>query len=231
MQIIESTVFGVRSAFYRLRGPDAQPTFHLFPMIHVADPDFYAEVTRRLEDCDLILYEGVKSPTTSLLTASYRFFAESPRLGLVLQHSMKLTHLRDRLVHADVSGEEFETRWSQLALWLRLLVPLAAPVYGYYMRYFATRSDVARHLGMNLRKSRDEILTDDWMDDLADVLVTWRDRRLLDVIEQERLRPENRGAAIAVVYGASHMRAVLKHLVVEQGYRVEEAEWATVFRL
>lgn len=231
MQIIETTNFGVRSAILRLEAGDGAPSFVLFPMIHVAAPDFYAEISRRLDDCDLVLCEGVKSPTSSLLTLSYRFFAESPRLGLVSQKSMKLDHLEGRLIHADVKGDDFERRWRDLRAWVRFVLPLVAPLYGLYMRHFGTRADIARVLGMNLRKSRREILVGKDYEKVTEVLLDWRDKRLLDVIEQQRQRHKNADLRIAVLYGARHMRAVIRHLVEKRGYRVAKAEWATVFTL
>ena len=54
MQIIDSTVLGVRSAVWHLRLDDQSPQFFLFPMIHIADENFYEEVVKRLENCDLI---------------------------------------------------------------------------------------------------------------------------------------------------------------------------------
>lgn len=231
MQIIESTVFGLRSAIIRLEAGDGTPRFHLFPMIHLADPTFYEEIALRLDGCDLVLCEGVKSPTASLLTLSYRFCEKNPRLGLVSQKALKLDHLEGRLIHADVSAERFEKRWSKMATWLRVLMPLAAPLFGLYLRYFGTRADIARSLGMGLRKSRRDILADEEYEKVMDVLLDWRDRRLLDVIDRTRLENENTGISIAVLYGASHMRAVIHHLINKLGYRITKAEWVTVFTL
>jgi hypothetical protein len=231
MQIIESTVFGVRSAILRLEASDGAPSFVLFPMIHIAAPEFYAEISRRLNGCDLVLCEGVKSRTSSLLTLSYRFFAENPRLGLVSQKAMKLDHLKGRLIHADVTGDAFESRWWGLKTWVRFVLPLAAPLYGLYMRYFGTRADIARALGMNLRKSHREILASEEYEGVTKVLLDWRDRRLLDVIEQQWLRHKDADLCIAVLFGARHMRAVIRHLIKKRGYRVAKAEWTTVFTL
>ncbi len=231
MQIIESTAFGVRSAIIRLEAGNGAPRFHLFPMIHIADPEFYEEIAQRLNGCDLVLCEGIKSPTVSLLTLSYRFCEKNPRLGLVSQKAMKLDHLEGRLIHADVSAERFEKRWWKLATWLRIILPLVAPLYGLYLRYFGTRTDIARGLGTNLRKSRREILAGEEYEKVMDVLLDWRDRRLLDVIDQTRLRNKNADISIAVLFGANHMRAVIRHLIDNLGYHITKAEWVTVFTL
>ena len=231
MQIIESTDFGVRSAIIYLEAGKGAPRFTLFPMVHVAEAAFYEEIARRLEACDVVLCEGVKSPTASLLTASYRYFANQTRLGLVSQRSMKLDHIKDRLIHADVSGEAFEKQWSKLSVLYRMVLPLAAPAIGLYIRYFGTRKFIARHLSMNLRKSREDILKSGDSEKVDDILLNWRDQRLLEVIERERLKQENVDLSIGILFGAAHMRSVIRYLMDSAGYRVIRAEWVRVFGL
>ena len=230
MQIIESNAFSVRSAIINLESSRARPTFVLFPMIHVGEPEFYSEISSRLNHCDYVLYEGVKSRTGGFITASYRFFADSPRLKLVSQNSMKLGHLKNRLIHADVTGELFESNWWALPSLLRYLIPIAAPLYGIYMRYFGTRSEIAKHMKLNDLKSRDEILGDD-DNAVASVMLDWRDQHLLDVIDQQIILHENSSTSIGVLYGAKHMRAVIRHLAKEHGYKVVASEWVNVFMI
>ena len=50
MQIIESTIFGLRSAIFRLEAGNGAPCFHLFPMIHLAESAFYEEISQRLNN-------------------------------------------------------------------------------------------------------------------------------------------------------------------------------------
>ena len=229
MQIIESSVIGVRSAVFSLECDDDGLRFTLFPMIHVGEPAFYEDVERRLENCDVILCEGVKSPTVSLLTLSYRFFAPNERLGLVLQSVMKLEQLHDRVVHADVSGDAFERRWSKLPFLWRHALPLIAPAYGLYLRYFGTRALLARHCAFSYRKTAEEVLEGEDIRAVKGVLLGWRDRHLIGVIDQLRAKHRGTGAHIGVVYGAGHMRAVIRHLVRDCRYRIAGSEWVKVF--
>lgn len=231
MQIIESTAFGVRSAVFRFEKSGRSPDFIVFPMIHVAEAQYYAEISRRLDECDIVLFEGVGSRAGNLLTASYRFLAKNPRLGLVSQKKMDLDHLKGRLIHADVEGEAFEERWWKIATWLRFLLPIAAPIYGLYMRYFGTRAAIARGLRFDLRKSRRELLADSDEREITNVLVDWRDKRLIEAIEEQRLKPENADRTIGILFGAGHMRAVIRHLMRNHKYRVTNAEWVMVFGL
>ena len=59
MQIIEVTDLAVRSAVIRLRRTGTPLQFVLYPMIHMAKPAFYAAVTRRLEQADVVVVEGI----------------------------------------------------------------------------------------------------------------------------------------------------------------------------
>ena len=229
MQIIESTPFGVRSAMIRLGCEATGPDVLLFPMIHVGEREFYEDVASRAEECDLILCEGVKSPTVSLLTAAYRYFAQNPNLGLVLQSSVKLDGLEDRILHADVAAADFDKRWAQLPFEQRVLFPLAAPVAGLYLRFFGTKSFISSFLGLNLQESRDELLRDEVFPDAEEITMDWRDRHLVQVLDRECERlGEGR---IGVMFGAAHMRAVLRHLMRQRAYKVINMEWMTVFTM
>jgi len=200
-------------------------------MIHVGERAFYEEVVDRLQDCQVVLCEGVRSPTTTLLTMSYRFFADNPKLGLVLQKSVGLENLEDRLVHADVCGEAFEKRWSKLPVWSRLFRPMIAPIFGLCLRIFGTREYIARHLHLELRTSREEILSDESFKGVNEIILDWRDQHLLEVMDHELAKLAGKNACIGIVYGARHMRAVLSHLLRIHGYRVAKTEWLTVWTL
>jgi hypothetical protein len=62
MQIVEVTDFAVRSAVLHLTRPGTPLRFEVFPMVHVAEPAFFAAVADRLRRCDLIVAEGVGGP-------------------------------------------------------------------------------------------------------------------------------------------------------------------------
>ena len=195
------------------------------------DGHLEASANRRLDACDLVLCKGVKSTTSSLLTLSYRFLGDCPRLGLVCQKAVKLDHLKDRLIHADMKGDAFEARWWNIKTWLRHAIPLAAPVYGLYMRFFGTRAGIARHMGMNLRRSRQDILVDANTEEMIEVLLDWLDQRLLEIIDQQRQHRNGADLDIGVLVGARHMRAVIGHLVRKCRYRIAKAEWTSVLAL
>jgi hypothetical protein len=51
LQYIESSVIGLRSAVFTLARPETPLRFAVFPMVHVAEPDFYREVADRVAEC------------------------------------------------------------------------------------------------------------------------------------------------------------------------------------
>lgn len=57
MQFIEKNSINVRSAVYCLKKDGSALEFLIFPMIHVGSAEFYDEISRRLESCDLIRAE------------------------------------------------------------------------------------------------------------------------------------------------------------------------------
>jgi hypothetical protein len=63
VQFIEITgMAGVRSAVLTFRQRGSSLTFVLYPMIHLAEPRFYAEIQARLRGSDLVIVEGGAGP-------------------------------------------------------------------------------------------------------------------------------------------------------------------------
>jgi hypothetical protein len=139
VQFIENNVFGVRAALYSLVRPDGAPRFILFPMIHIGSPGYYSQVHKKLDECDIVLYKGVRTPRVRVLTLSYRIVARRKRLGLIAQDASLLRELSGRLIHADIAPGEFNDNWSQVPWHIQLGILLIAPLYGGYHYLTATK--------------------------------------------------------------------------------------------
>jgi hypothetical protein len=230
MQIVETSTFGVRSVVFTLERPSA-PRFVLFPMVHVAEPRFYTEVATSLEACDVILLEGIRSATVSLLTLSYRFFAGSRRLGLVSQRQMDIKHLKERVVLGDMAAADFAGRWFSLTTSLRLVLPALAPVYGLYLRFFGERSVLARHMEVNDLASRRDLTWDEDAEQVVGVVLTARDRVIVDFLRSAIEQHSTGDKTVGAVYGAAHMPAIIAYLTRGAGYRIVKREFITVMSL
>ena len=73
----------------------------------------------------------------------------------------------------------------------------------------------------------DEVLAPDAVENILRVIVGERDKPLLNALIELHEQRGQEPITVAVVYGALHMRAVLKGLR-PLGYRVISGEWITV---
>lgn len=229
MQFIESSIIGVRAAYHRLSGGRESPDVCLFPMIHIGSPAYYAEVARRLEACDVVLFEGVSSFRAWMLTRAYSIATRRKRLGLVRQRdALAIPLLRQRKIHADVNAEQFSNTWKSIPLYQRILLLLGAPLYGLWIYLVGTRHSIGRRLSTEELESRRDFDRSEAMPELQNALVTTRDVRLVEEISSA-LAKCGEGSRIGIVYGAGHMRVASRLLTSKYRYRVVESEWITVF--
>lgn len=234
MQFIEKNSFNVRSAIYRMKREDDGLEFILFPMVHVGSKEFYAEVSRRLAECDLILAEGVVgSKKGNLLTRSYRIVRKIKRMDLVTQQEgMKISGFREKIMNADIEGSAFDERWSSLPLKLKAQIFFLTPVYVASLFLFGTRETIAENIALEDLPSPDEInFQDDDFDKLDELVIDERDRRLIRNIQSVHETNEQERKTVGIVYGAMHMRNVTSFLLGKLKYRIAKAEWVTVFNL
>lgn len=232
MQILESSMLGLRAARHVLTNSATSTTVTLFPMVHVGEAAFYAQVYDDAFDHDVVLVEGVRSPVVRHLTSSYRWI-DVEKLGLVIQpRALSNESERTRVVHADLSIDEFHAEWSKVPLWIRAAAFALAPLIGLHRRWFASRESLAEKMTMEDRLSSEDILS--WDPEFAAFthsIMGARDARLLERLGEELDRPPaSEGCRIAVIYGASHMRAVLIDLKA-RGFSPAKGEWLTVFSL
>jgi hypothetical protein len=229
MQIIESSVAGVRSVRLTLAGDATQPTVTLFPMVHVGEAEFYRTAYDDAATHDVVLIEGVKSPITTRVTRSYRWIVNSRRLNLSLQPGYR-TRGAEKVILADLSHEEFVIAWRRVPLWMRLFIYVGAPLMGLRLLIHGTREGLAKDLGLDDARSQQELIN--WSPEtglLDAAILDARDERLIACLSEQLA--DERVRSIAVVYGANHMRAVIRELMGGRRYRVAAADWRTVFDL
>lgn len=228
MQIVERSVLGVRAARHILKSPDNEVSVTLFPMIHIGQESFYRQVYDDALQHDVVLVEGVRSPVTRLITSSYRWI-DKAKLGMIVQPRLKdAVDGGPRIVHADLSADEFHRHWAELPFWLKIAVGICAPLMGVHRRFFATRESLAKAMEMEDLLSSDEILGfDPRFAALRRTILYVRDQRLIEKLGEELDRLPDRPRKIAVIYGAAHMRAVLAELR-RRNFRTAGATWQMV---
>jgi len=229
LQLIETSALGVRSAWFRFACRDNGWSVSLYPMIHVGEPAFYEAVYRAAAAHDVVLVEGVRSAVSRHLTRTYRWSAK--RYGLIVQPRFEAGPEGPRVVQADLSRHEFDVEWKRIPLWIRALVNLMVPFVALALRWSGTRESLAATAELEDRKSQREILG--WnpaVGALSRTILDVRDQRLLERLAAILAEPADEGRSVAIVYGAAHMRAVLKELR-RRGFQVVDSGWFGIFDL
>ena len=231
MQILESSPMGLRMARMTFRSATNPIEVTLFPMVHVGERQFYETVMADACAHDVVLVEGIRSPIAVRITRSYRWFVGSGRIGLVRQPKLA-GGCRAEVVLADLTHEEFLPAWREIPVWVRLLLYVAPPLVGLHQRLFATRESLARGLSLDLAFSRDELI--DWSPEsgaVTNAILDARDVRLVQRLGEQLNRSAMEVTRIAIIYGAQHMRAVIRALTQRHGYAPSDSEWRTIFSL
>jgi hypothetical protein len=227
MQIVEAAAGWARVAELRLKRRGTPLEFVLYPMIHVGDAAFFAEVDRRLTAVDLVVAEGVRGPSRVVdgLTSVYRAAARDPRTGVVRQ-----SHAPSRVpvVRPDVTGAEFDLHWRTIPLWERGTIWAGVGLANVLHRVAGPQwwLDQLELLAMDDLASDEEILFSGY-EGVERVVLQERDARLLAALDTIHTQRSHEKLTVAVVYGAAHMRAVVRGLGDRHGYRVYTAEWLT----
>jgi len=231
MQFIESTAFGVRSARLSFTSRATHTRITLFPMVHVGEPAFYDATYRDAFAHDVVLVEGVDSPVVKRVTRSYRWLVGSRAMaGLIVQPRMQRGELiSGRVVHADLSADEFAQEWRRVLPWTRAMIYLLAPIVVLRLRC-SGRASLAKNLACDDEPSVAELLAiDPETGGLTQALLSSRDDRLIERLDGELADAKPR--SLAIVYGALHMRAVVRALTTKYDFFASGAEWRLVFGL
>lgn len=229
MQVIEVTGYAVRSSIISMRRRGGGLRFELFPMMHVASPTFYRQVSARLAKCDLIVVEGIrgKSRQADMITLAYRFAPRASRGGLELQNYGTLLPTGIPVINPDVTAEEAVSQARRVLRWWYWPMLLLAPVFGLVFALRGPRAFLDEDLVVEDEplSNRAAWLKDDKLDEAFGGV---RDRRVLDALSAIHSEHADEPMVVAVVYGAGHMPTIAAGLAQRHGYRPSDAEWLVV---
>ena len=167
-----------------------------------------------------------------MLTLSYQLVAKRKRLGLVCQQdALPLGAIHVDRVHADVSAQEFDSSWHRVARLDRFALTIVALGRGIWDYLTATLASLARRAAKDDLTSREDALLAEEQPELDDALHGSRDECLLACVLRCHEQHAGDRMRIGVLYGAAHVPPVLRLLQDRLGYRVNSADWLTVFEL
>lgn len=131
------------------------------------------------------------------------------------------------MVHADVSGKEFDAERVRLGLGRRLGLEVAAAATGVYLRFAASRDGIGKHLGHDDLPTREEAAA---LRPVKRPLIDVRDERLCQKMRAVLEEPSDKPRSVAVIYGSAHMPGLVRFLRDFGDYQVIDSRWMTVFR-
>lgn len=217
MQFLESSIIGLRSAVITLTRRATPLRFILFPMVHVAEQQFYDEVAARARLCQLIVAEGVPAkdvPAQSWMARHHRgplvdqgAALRLESLGVPVRWEAEPDTGRPVSRRADIAGA------ATIGLIRKFIDPLNVPSVEQAEAYDESA----------------ENLTGSWFDRLLEHNIsTVRNARLMRVLDEIYRDRAAEPVKVGVVFGAGHMPAVVDHLCGQLGYIAASAEWLTV---
>lgn len=223
MQITERTDVGLNTARITLEAA-GKPTITLFPMIHVADRDFFELVRDDAARHDLVLREGVNARPAWIANRSFRLVAGGAA-GLSFQGDHMPVNSLGHSRLADMDGAIFMQKWRALPLWFRLAAIIMLPAAWLFLRFRGARRWIAEEMtDHDAHATAEDILPGDGaVGQLRKLLLTERDAIL--AAHCDHAIDEGGADTIAVVYGAAHMPALMRHLVRTQRYRATGSRW------
>jgi hypothetical protein len=239
MQFTESSIIGLRSAVTTLTHPATPLKFILFPMVHVAEQQFYDEVAARARLCQLIVAEGVPLE----FVPAQEWMARHRRGPFVDQGAaLRLQELGVRVYWEAVPGNrpgdgpgvrDGYRSGNRPKSPREKPISRVADVVGAATLGLARRFVDPRTLpGIDQAEEYDESvenLTGGWFARNFEYNArTVRDARLIRLLDEIHRDRATEQATAGVVFGAAHMPAAASHLCGKLGYIASSSEWLTV---
>jgi hypothetical protein len=223
MQFIEHSIVGLRSAVITMTNRASPLTFVLFPMVHVAERQFYDEVADRARSCQLIVAEGLPAKY-----APVHEWVARHRWGPLVD---QVTALHLETLGVPVRWESWPDHepksFREQALFHAADVAGAA-VLGLTRQF----TDLMAVMSVDQAEEYDDSaqnLTGGKLGRLMEYRVmTARDAKLVRVLGEIHRDRAAEPIKAGVVFGAAHMPAVAAYLCGELGYIASRADWLTV---
>lgn len=230
------------------RAVDKQtPTVDLIAAVHVAEPEFYAELNKRFANYDAVLYELVAPEGTRVERgrgkANHPVSAVQHGLTDLLELQFQLEGIdyqADNLVHADMSPEQLAESMERRG---ESFVKMFMRMLGYSMaRSQQSAGSDARTLGALFAEDRAMALRRAMAEQFEDMpamiraidgpkgstLVAQRNKRSLEVLRKQIADGKKR---IAIFYGAAHMDDMLERVEKDFAMKPTTIEWLVAWKL
>jgi len=225
MQFMRSDDHHLDACWMTWNHPDTKLKLTTYPMVHIADREYYDRVAADLSRCRHVLLEGVSWRTGDRRRPLYDLAARN--LGLAAQEVALRYPASATRLNVDMGRAEFRSEFFRLPIHRIVLLVLLRRVLWLVTLFPSLRKDVIRYVFLHRRwrSSRDDAPVDR-------LIIGSRDRRIVENVKrffrEHGQGDETRFAGI--VFGAGHMPAISAGLR-DLGFQVGTRRWIEVFRI
>lgn len=231
MEFIESTHFFVRAVMYELvhPSPGINLRFRLIPMIHIGSEQYYTEVIGYLNECDEILYEGVKTKKGRRITNQYDSIAR--KLDLVNQNQIiKKSKIKPPLIHADFNETTGRKEWNKLRWYEKMKGEIIVPL----KLFIETRNLTRKKLGKAFGRANSELVLrfgprEDEEGTYRNYVMNAREQIIFRILKKKFKTESKKEKLIGIIYGGGHMNKISRFLIDELNYIPKSGTFIKVF--
>jgi hypothetical protein len=226
----------------RLTQP-GKPDVWLVGVAHIGLKQYYGEIQDLLDAQDVVLFEGVRANTNSLMPPKIDPKAPKPiyqvlsdAIGLDFQ-LVDIHYDRPHWVNSDLTMARLQAlnkqgghgKATEFDLVAKMLDPNSAQAKmfsQFLVSAPASIKDALKIFLVDKLAKVDTLLPGITDPTTLNVLLTARNKSVEDVLDKVLASPQP-PKSVAVFYGAAHMRAIEKALGAKYGYKAVEQRWFT----
>jgi len=228
-------------------GGQKAPTVDLVAAVHVAEPDYYAELNKRFAKYETVLYELVAPEGTRVVPGRGKGGSPVSMMQRGMTDMLELEfqlegidYQRENMVHADMSPEQMAKSMKRRG---ESLLQMFMRVLGYSLAKQGTSGGqdakmlaamFAQNRALALRRAMAEQFEDmDGMIQAIDgtegsTLIGERNKKALEVLRKQMA---GGGKQFAIFYGAAHMDDMLERLQNDFNLVPKKTEWLVAWKL
>lgn len=233
MNVIEATDFYLRviKLDFVSRDSEIQLRFRIVPVCHIGSEKFYKGVFDQLNACDEVIFEGLAYKKATRITRYYANMAR--KLDLVLQReALCMRNLKPKLIHADFDRHKGAEEWEKLRFTEKVKFRYIYPA----RMLWRSREMTRRKLVKEFMASSEEA----WLaygplenepGSMWNYIIAARDEVLLNVVKNKIKKDGRENKRVGIVYGAAHMKPVIRLLIDQFKYVPEHPEFLEVFEV
>lgn len=231
MKIVESTDFYLRVVMFDFKHPDKniKLSFRILPMFHIGTKKYYNSVMEKLSECDEILYEGFNFKKIRFQSQQFKRIAKKLNLTTQMER-VNLKKLNKTLTHSDLTTQQANSLWKNLSINEKFKFLIHDPIKLHYFSYSLNRKKLAKNF---TTAAKEQMLAYgprfDEEGTAENLIMNEREKILLQILGSRFHRQKCVDKKIGIIYGAGHMKRIVRYIIDQLGYISKHAEFLEVY--